>query len=253
LVEFRVEELAERAAISVELLRSYQSRGLLPRPRHEGRVAYYGQRHLDRLLWIRDMKERGHSLRIIEEVTRNEDGHDLTSLIPEAEGDEEMLTLVEVAERTRVPPAVLRSFEASGVLRPRRFGNELRYTGTDVRAVRMLLGLLGWGLPMEEFMRVARMQLDTAQDVAKGAVELFMRYGREPLRHAGLPQREEAERMVGALRLMMHAATALMTYNFQRMVLAEAQDVIEREGSRSERAALQREIARRRIELPLPA
>ncbi|MBV8236536.1 MAG: MerR family transcriptional regulator, partial [Acidimicrobiia bacterium] len=47
--EYRVQELAREAGIRVELLRSYQSKGLLPPPRHEGRVAWYGPRHLERL------------------------------------------------------------------------------------------------------------------------------------------------------------------------------------------------------------
>jgi hypothetical protein len=117
----------------------------------------------------------------------------------------------------------------------------------------MLLSLLGGGLPMEELMKVARVQLDAAGVVADGAVELFMTYIRGPLRRSGLSQREEAERLVASLRLMLHSATALMTYNFQRMVLNAAQEALEREGSRSERAALQREVARRRLELTIPA
>jgi DNA-binding transcriptional MerR regulator len=44
---YRVDELAALAGISVELLRSYQSRGLLPAPTHEGRVAWYDARHLE--------------------------------------------------------------------------------------------------------------------------------------------------------------------------------------------------------------
>ena len=250
--EYRVQELAERAGITVELLRSYQSKGLLPAPRHEGRVAWYGERHLERLRLIRDLKDRGYSLRAIERaVERGAEQPEEAAAV--AELPEERLTLAELAERTRVPPAMLRSLEASGVLRPRRSGRKWWYTEADVSAVRMLLSLVGGGLPMEEFMRVASVQLDTAQAVADGAVELFMKYARAPLLEAGLPQREEAERMVAALRLMMHAATALMTYNFQRMVLAAAQRVVEEEGSQSERAALKRELERRRVELAIPA
>jgi len=250
--EYRVEDLARQAGITVELLRSYQSKGLLPPPRHEGRVAWYGTRHLERLRLIKDLKDRGYSLRMIERaVERGAEQPDEAAAV--AEMPEERLTLAELAERTRVPPAMLRSLEASGVLRPRRSGSKWWYTEADVRAVRMLLSLLGGGLPMEEFMRVASVQLDSSQQVADGAVELFMRYARAPLLQAGLAQREEAERMVAALRLMMHAATALMTYNFQRMVLATAQQVLEKEGSASERAALKRELERRRVELAIPA
>ena len=249
---YRVQEVADLAGITVELLRSYQSKGLLPAPRHEGRVAWYGERHLERLRLIRDLKERGYSLRAIERaVERGAEQPEEAAAV--AELPEERLTLAELAERTRVPPAMLRSLEASGVLRPRRSGRKWWYTEADVSAVRMLLSLVGGGLPMEEFMRVASVQLDTAQGVADGAVELFMKYARAPLLEAGLPQREEAERMVAALRLMMHAATALMTYNFQRMVLASAQRVVEEEGSQSERAALKRELERRRVELAIPA
>ena len=102
-------------------------------------------------------------------------------------------------------------------------------------------------------MQVAHLQLDVAQQVADGAVDLFMRYVREPLVRSGLTQREEAERVVASLRLMIHAATTLMTYNFQRMVLNAAQEAIEKEGSRAEKAALRREVVRRRIELAIPA
>ena len=249
---YRVQEVADLAGITVELLRSYQSKGLLPAPRHEGRVAWYGERHLERLRLIRDLKERGYSLRAIERaVERGAEQPEEAAAV--AELPEERLTLAELAERTRVPPAMLRSLEASGVLRPRRSGRKWWYTEADVSAVRMLLSLVGGGLPMEEFMRVASVQLDTAQGVADGAVELFMKYARAPLLEAGLPQREEAERMVAALRLMMHAATALMTYNFQRMVLAAAQRVVEEQGSQTERAALKRELERRRVELAIPA
>jgi DNA-binding transcriptional MerR regulator len=251
--EYRVQDLARQAGITVELLRSYQSKGLLPPPRHEGRVAWYGPRHLERLRLIRDLKDRGYSLRMIERTVERGAAHPEDPAVASVEIPEERLTLAQLAERTRVPPAMLRSLEASGVLRPRRSGRQRWYTEADVRAVRLLLSLIGGGLPMEEFMRVASMQIEVAQEVADGAVGLFMKYAREPLLDAGLSHREEAERMVAALRLMMHAATALMTYNFQRMVLTAAQRVLEKEGSTSERAALKRELERRRVELAIPA
>src|SRR5205807_10347780 len=117
-MQYRVEELAEQAGISVELLRSYQSRGLLPQPRHQGRVAFYGSNHLQRLRRIRDLKKRGYSLRMIEGALKEGNGEGALPAI-DLDGDEETLSLAELAERSRVPPAVLRSLEASGVIRPR--------------------------------------------------------------------------------------------------------------------------------------
>lgn len=250
---YRVEELAQEAGISVELLRSYQSKGLLPAPRHEGRLALYGRRHLDRLEQIRQLKSRGYSLKAIAELLGRRGPVAVPpSMAVEVPGEEETFTLREVAEQSGVPPAMLRSLEASGVLRPRRFNDELRYTALDVRAVRMLLSLLGSGLPMEEFMRVARVQIDAADRVAVGAVELFLRYVREPLQRSGMDDIEEAERLAAGFRLMLEATTMLMTYNFHRMVLNAVQGEIDAHGSDAEREALHRE-ARRQLDDSLPA
>jgi DNA-binding transcriptional MerR regulator len=245
--EYRVEELAAAANVSVEQLRSYQSKGLLPPPRHEGRVARYGPHHLDRLRRILDLKGRGYSLKAIEGVLERGWEVDAPRVTEAAVSpDDELLTLRELAERTRVPTAMLRSLEASGVLRPRRVGDELRYTAWDVRAVSMLLSLLGSGLPMEEFMRVARVQISAANEVAEGAVELFLRYLRDPLRARGLPDDEEGEQMVTGFRLMLEATTMLVAYNFQRMVLGALQAELEHSGSVAEREALAREVRRHR-------
>ncbi len=246
-MDYRVDELAAEAGISVELLRSYQSRGLLPAPRHEGRVAVYGARHLDRLRLIRELKDRGYSLKMVTAALTQERP-------PEEilESPEELLTHRDVAERTGVHPAVLRSLEGSGVLRPRRFDGELRYTDADVRAVRMLLTLLGFGLPLEEFLDVAKVQIEANDRVAAAAVDLFIRNVREPLLAEELTQRAEAERLVAALRLMLHGTTALVGYHFQRAVLNAVQDELERTGSKAERAALRRELRRRGLEAAAP-
>jgi DNA-binding transcriptional MerR regulator len=253
MTDYRVEDLAVSAGISVELLRSWQSKGLLPPPRHEGRVAHYGPHHLERLRRILDLKSRGYSLKAVAGVLeRGWDVEATRSTEPPASPDDELLSLRDLAERTRVPTAMLRSLEASGVLRPRRVGEELWYTAWDVRAVKMLLSLLGSGLPMEEFMRVARVQIDAANQVAEGAVELFLRYIRDPLRAQGLADGEEAERMVSGFRLMLEATTVLVAYNFQRTVLGALHAEMEASGSEAEREALVSEV-RRRLEAQITA
>jgi len=251
--EYRVEELALEAGISVELLRSYQSKGLLPPPRHEGRAAVYDRRHVERLEQIRALKTRGYSLKAIAELLGRRGPVRVTPAASvESLAEEETFSLHEVAEASGVPPAMLRSLVASGVLRPRRVDGEDCYTDLDVRAVRMLLALLGSGLPMEEFMRVARVQIEAADRVAEGAVELFLRYVRDPLRQSGMDDTEEAERLAVGFRLLLEAATMLMTYNFHRMVLNAVQAEIDEHGSDAEREALHRE-ARRQLDTSLPA
>jgi DNA-binding transcriptional MerR regulator len=247
--EYRVGELAALAGVSVELLRSYQSKGLLPPPRHHGRVAFYDRRHLERLAEIRALKSRGYSLKAIGEVVVSRPAVSSSSSVgasslafADDDDDQRTYTLREVAQHSGVPSALLRSLEASGVLRPQRFGDTNRYTSFDVRAVRMLLSLLGSGLPMEEFMRVAKVQIEAADQVAEGAVELFLRYVRDPLRRSGMTEVEEAQRLAAGFRLMLDAATMLLTYNFNRMVINAVQVEIDNLGSEAEREALRQEL-----------
>jgi DNA-binding transcriptional MerR regulator len=254
--EFRVEELAAEVGVSVEVLRSYQSKGLLPAPRHEGRVAFYGERHLERLREILDLKHQGYSLRMIAHLVGD------SSTMPSAgaavladtfgEADEEPLTLRQVAERARVPPSMLRSLEASGVLVPRVADDERRYSTADVRAVRMLLSLISGGLPIEEFMRAARTQIEASEKVALDAQDLFLHYVRDPMLANGLDEDTEAEQLVAALALMLQATTTLISYNFQRRVLNGVAAELERRGATKELEVLKREARRRRLEV-LPA
>lgn len=245
-----MEQLADRAGVSIELIRSYQYKRLLPPPRHEGRIAFYDGRHLERLRAIRDLKSRGHSLRAIATML-SAPALPVTPLTGGEVGGpgsaDERLTLSEVAQRSGVPPAMLRSLEASGILRPVRVGNEPTYTAADVRAVRLLLELVGSGVPMEDFMAVASVQLAATTEVVDGAVKLFMRFIRQPLMASGLPQRLEAERMVASFRLLSAAASGLIAYNFERALLDAVQRELESRGTRSERAAMQRESARRNV------
>lgn len=247
-------ELAAVAGVSVEALRSYQTKRLLPAPRHDGRVALYGPRHLERLRTILDLKARGHSLRAIRAMVAEPlDGSGGGSRPGRPGADLSELTLDELAARARVPPALLRSLEASGVLQPLKVGDEHRYTAADVQAVRMLLSLVGGGVPMDEFMGVARTQIDSATAVAEGAVAMFLTYVRRPLLERRLPPAEEADRLMHAFRVMLQAATGLIVYNIQRTMLNLVEEEIERLGTDAERDALRREVARRRFETVLPS
>jgi DNA-binding transcriptional MerR regulator len=251
---YRVDELAEQAGVSVELVRSYQSRGLLPPPDHEGRVAWYDRAHLERLRQIRALKAKGWSLRSIADALDG-GGSGLRGIVEAAaEPDDELFGLTELAARTGVPVAVLRSFAASGVLRPRheRSGDAGAFTDADVHAMKALLILIGTGVPMEEFMAVAEVQLGAVAQVAEGTFELFLRYLREPLLARDLPPVVEAERLASSLRLLLQSVGTLLTYNFQRTILEVAQRFIDDQGTTEEQAALAREVRRHFELVPLP-
>src|SRR5918996_3464399 len=99
----RVEELARRADVSVDTIRFYQKRRLLPPPRREGRIAWYGPAHVERLSRIRELQRRGFSLVVIRRLLEGElDPADepLAAAVAAAEGaPEELLTADELAAR----------------------------------------------------------------------------------------------------------------------------------------------------------
>lgn len=64
-MEMRVEQLSAQADVSVDTIRYYQSKGLLDPPRREGRIAWYRDEHLARLLRIRSLQQRGFTLATI--------------------------------------------------------------------------------------------------------------------------------------------------------------------------------------------
>src|SRR5690349_18127344 len=119
---YRVAELADIAGVSVELVRSYQTKGLLDAPRRNGRVALYDDRHLERLKTIKSLKDQGYSLKAIGGMLERHPraDSDRTVALPPGATDDAHLDIHELAEKTRVPLPLLRSLEASGVIRARR-------------------------------------------------------------------------------------------------------------------------------------
>jgi DNA-binding transcriptional MerR regulator len=212
---YRAQELAQAAGISVAVLRSYQSKGLLPPPRHRGRVAEYGSHHLERLRRIVELKARGHSLASIGEQLDTPVGLRLDE--PGNEG----LRLRDVAEQSGVPIEMLRSLEASGVLRPRRGDDGPLYGTADVRVVGCMLLLVGSGIPMDRFLEVVERHIESSKATADDAVELFRRFVEEPLRASVGGGEEQAElRVAQALEAMAAAIGELAAYLIERQVLA---------------------------------
>jgi DNA-binding transcriptional MerR regulator len=236
---YRAGELAAEVGISVQLLRSYQSKGLLPPPRHEGRVAWYGPHHRERLLHIRHLKERGFSLRMIAEALE-EGGEGALALVDERE----VLRLAEVAERSGVPVEVLRALEASGLLRPHHLDDGDRYSDADVRFVRNVLTLLGVGLSLEDLMRIARQQLETSDALGRDVVDAWSQLVGHRLRRARptADGADHADRVAASIRALAAIVGQLVAYRVERAVLDAAQAEIEATGTDAERDALARSL-----------
>jgi DNA-binding transcriptional MerR regulator len=244
---WRVEELAERADVSVDTIRFYQKRRLLDPPVREGRVAWYGSEHLERLARVRELQTQGLTLALIGRVlTGDLDATDapLAVAVAVAEAPEEFLTLAELAERSSVPPALLEAVAREGLLVARLHDGGERYTSSDVEVVRAGLALLETGFPLSDLLALAREHNDATRDVAEQAVALFDRHVRTPLRASNLSDDDKARQLVEAFRTLLPAVTTLVEHHFRRVLLAVAQEHLESVGEEHELAAASVEAAR---------
>ncbi len=246
-VRYRAEDLAADVGISLPLLRSYQSKGLLPPPRHEGRVAWYGPHHRERLRHIMQLKERGYSLRMIAEAVDGRGDGPVWSL-----EEHEVLRLTEVAERSGVPVAVLRALEASGLLAPHHLADCDRYSEADVRFVRNVLALLDVGLSLDDLMRIARQQLDTSDALGRDVMAAWSQLVGTRLRRGRGGREDQASRVAASIRALAAIVGQLVAYRVERAVLDAAHAEIEAEGSDDEARALASTIGALRALPPTP-
>ena len=257
--EYRVEALAAAAGVSVDTVRFYQARSLLPAPRRSGRVALYGAEHLERLRRIKSLQQRGFNLVVIGRLLRGEldqaDEALAEAVATAAEVDpaapEEFLTLAELADRAGLPAVLLEALEREGVLIPRRQHGQARYTGADLEALQAGSQLLELGLPLGEVLDLARMHQASVRAVAERAVDLFDRH----IRQARQDQADgpgTAAGLVEAFQVLLPATVTLVAHHFRRILLAVAQEHIEAVGTEEELEAV-RTASRLRLEPRLAA
>ncbi len=239
---WRVEELARRADASVDTIRFYQKRRLLPPPRREGRIAWYSVEHEARLARIRDLQRRGFSLAVIRRLLQGElDATDepLAAAVAAAldvgpSGTDELLTPTELADRSGVPLVLVDAVVREGLLVPVPGEDGPRFTTGDVEIVRAGLRLLETGLPLPDLLALARKHHEATRALATAAVAMFDANIRGPLRESDLPDAEKSEQLVEAFRVLLPSVTTLVGHHFERVLLEVAQEHLEAVGEPTE-------------------
>lgn len=227
-----MEQLASACDVSVDTVRYYQSRDLLPQPEREGRVAWYSQEHVDRLRRIRDLQRQGLTLAAIGRVVRGELGAadaDLAAAVAEARGDADdvSLSLDAFAAASGVPASLIQAVEREGIRIGRDLDGERRYAESDIAMVRAALRLLEFGLPLGDLLELARDADRALRDLGGRAVDLFDAHVREPIRDSTGDERAAAEQTVAAFRELLPAVTELVSRHFRRVVLESAEERLE--------------------------
>ena len=237
-MKYRVEELALAAGVSVDTIRFYQSRQLLPGPRRDGRIAYYSAEHLERIQQIRSLNRQGLTLdgvrRVLTDPDADGDGDEvrasLLGALAEAEG-ERTYDRAELAAASAVPEMLIAQAEQAGLLQPLLVDGRERYTESDRRAAEAARGLLEAGLPLVELVALAQSHAAHVEQVVDRAVELFYSYVRQ-LGPDGA--RRPTEQVTEAFRELLPAATTLVALHFQRTLIQRSRRRLAESGDNPE-------------------
>ncbi|MGX5214829.1 MerR family transcriptional regulator [Streptomyces violaceus] len=177
--EYRMEELARLAGITVRTLRFYRERKLIPPPRREGRIAWYDDHHLARLRTITALLERGHTLSGIAELAEAFDhGRDVGDLlgVGGAPTEEEPVHLT--------PEELADHFAGEATPENLAAAMDLGYLGTDgdeiVHISRRLLdvssALVHEGIPLADVLDTAKQVRTHADALAELFTDLVLRH-----------------------------------------------------------------------------
>jgi DNA-binding transcriptional MerR regulator len=226
-MDYRVEELARQAGVGVDTVRYYQGRGLLPAPRREGRVAWYGEEHLRRVQRVRDLSAQGFTLaqvaRLLEDAGAASepptgDGPLLGALLREGVGPGRTFSRAELAAESGLPEPLLLAAEEAGLFQAVQMDGEPRYGEADLAMARAGLEPVGGGLPLGELARLAADHARHVSEVAERAIELFDEHVRK---HPDGRQRPSAQ-VAESFEALLPQVTRLVALHFQRTVVAGA-------------------------------
>jgi len=229
-VRYRVEQLAAACDVSVDTIRYYQSRALLPPPVREGRIGWYGPEHVERIRQVRSLQRKGLTLAAIKLALDGGLGRseaDLAEAVAAARGEgreEELLTLEGFSARSGVPASLIQAVEREGIRFGRSVEGTTRYTATDIETVRGALRLLEYGLPLGELLSLANDANAAMVALADRAVELFDEHVRKPIRDTAATEEEAAAELVRAFGALLPAVTELVASHFRRVLLVAAEE-----------------------------
>jgi DNA-binding transcriptional MerR regulator len=232
-VRYRVEQLATTCEVSVDTVRYYQARGLLPPPDKEGRVAWYRLEHVDRIRQIRALQGQGLTLAAIHRVVDGELGladAGLAAAVAAERGeasDGELLSLDGFSSASGVPASLIQAVEREGIRIGHEVGGETKYTLGDIELVRTALRLLEFGLPLGDLLALAGDADRSMRALADRAVELFDEHVRKPIRDTTPDPDAASARMVEAFRDLLPAVTLIVSHHFRRVLLEAAEEHIE--------------------------
>jgi DNA-binding transcriptional MerR regulator len=217
-MNYRVEEIAARAGVRVDTIRFYQFRGLLPRPRREGRIAVYDDGHLERLRRIRELVDQGFTLAQIKRLLEREaEDRPLLEALVEEQVGERTFSRAELAAEVGIPEELIGAAEASGLVQPLQIEGEERFSAADREMAHAALRILNAGFPLNELLGLAVQHARSVQEVSDRAIDLFDDHVRKRAAERG-----DTGEVTEAFRDLLPQLTRLVALHFQRTVVSRA-------------------------------
>jgi len=168
-MDYRVEELARVAELSVDTIRYYQKLGLLDAPAKQGRTAVYGEAHRARLDEIARLSEDGFTLNQIGRLAEHPDDVLLTAL---RAADEELLDRSELASRSAIDKELVDLAIDAGLIRSRTPDGE-QFGPDAVAMLEAASTILASGLPLDDLIAIAVDHASHVENVVDTAIDTF--------------------------------------------------------------------------------
>jgi DNA-binding transcriptional MerR regulator len=233
--ELTIDELAQRVGMTARNVRAYQSRGLIPPPRLQGRTGYYGEEHVARLELIRDLQAEGFNLESIKRILERAPGEsmgevlDFTRAVAAPFSDErpEVIDGAILAEQwgEQLTPEVIGRIERHGFVRP--LGDGL-WEVRSPRLHRAAQELAELGVPFATAVDVMATLKRHSEAVARAYVELFLDHIWRPFEEAGADPEEFPKIREAIDRLRPLAGESLLAV-FQVVMTDAAERAVEKE------------------------
>ena len=229
---YDIAQLSSVSGLSVDTIRYYQTQGLLHPPEKQGRRAVYDEEHRRRLERIRDLTDRGYSLKSLREVFAEDSKDDKRVLRAALEQgrSEAVYKPREFASALGIPYPILVSLEKTGLLVPQPGADgDPRYTQSDLEATRGAMKLLESGVPLHDLLGLAVEHDRATVAVVDRAIDLFDDHIRKRTRDG---KEESAEKVAEAYRELLPVVTGLVAHHFQRVLVRRALERLEKSGQR---------------------
>jgi DNA-binding transcriptional MerR regulator len=232
--EYRVDDLARTAGMTVRNVRAYQERGLLHPPVRRGRTSWYDETHLARLRLIGQLLDRGYtSAHIAEFISTWAAGHDIgqtlgleTALLAPGSGEiAEELTLDELVTMFGgvFDPEAIEAALRMGVIET---AGEDRFAVRSPRLLRAGAELVAIGVPLLSVLELGaelRHRVATVSTLFVSAIAPYIVGDHEP---GWVPDDTEITRIAGLVEQLRPLARVVVDEELARTLEQSIADYV---------------------------